>query len=71
MKENLFVNKFDKEFKNNEKVFYSKDNNITRNNEKVDVEIQLINNDNLQDRLLYYFFSISLFSIRILKAKLL
>ncbi|MGN1327857.1 MAG: Rpn family recombination-promoting nuclease/putative transposase [Clostridia bacterium] len=25
------------------------------NNEKVDVEIQLINNDNLQDRLLYYF----------------
>lgn len=37
MKENLFVNKFDKEFKNNEKVFYSKDNNITRNNEKVDV----------------------------------
>ena len=37
MKENLFLNKFDKECKNNEKVFYSKDNNITRNNEKVDV----------------------------------
>ncbi len=37
MRENLFVNKFDKEFKNNEKVFYSRGNNINREIEKVDV----------------------------------
>mgnify|MGYP005752244953 FL=1 len=30
MEKNLFVNKFDKEFKNNEKVFYSKNNSIDR-----------------------------------------
>ena len=41
MKENLFVNKFDKEFKNNEKVFYSKGSNITRSTEKVDVKKQI------------------------------
>ncbi len=37
MGENLFVNKFDKEFRNNEKVFYSRGNNINREFEKVDV----------------------------------
>ncbi len=37
MKDNLFVNKFDKEFRNNEKVFYSRGNNINREFEKVDV----------------------------------
>lgn len=37
MRENLFVNKFDKEFRNNEKVFYSRGNNINREIEKVDV----------------------------------
>lgn len=37
MEKNLFVNKFDKEFKNNEKVFYSKNNSIDRSVEKVDV----------------------------------
>ena len=37
MEKNLFVNKFDKEFKNNEKVFYSKINSIDRSIEKVDV----------------------------------
>lgn len=37
MGKNLFVNKFDKEFKNNEKVFYSKNNSIDRSIEKVDV----------------------------------
>lgn len=37
MEKNLFVNKFDKEFKNNEKVFYSKNNSIDRSIEKVDV----------------------------------
>ena len=37
MRENLFVNKFDKEFRNNEKVFYSRGNNINREFEKVDV----------------------------------
>lgn len=37
MKENLFVNKIDKEFRNNEKVFYSNGNNIERVPIKVDV----------------------------------
>ena len=37
MEKNLFDNKFDKEFKNNEKVFYSKNNSIDRSIEKVDV----------------------------------
>ena len=37
MEKNLFVNKFDKEFKNNEKVIYLKNNSIDRSIEKVDV----------------------------------
>lgn len=38
MKENLFVNKIDKEFRNNEKVFYSNSTNIERVPIKVDVK---------------------------------
>lgn len=37
MKDNLFVNKFDKEFRNNEKVFYSNGNNVDRIPRKIDV----------------------------------
>ncbi len=37
MRDNLFVNKFDKEFSNNERVYYSKGMDINKNIEKVDV----------------------------------
>lgn len=40
MKENLFVNKFDKEFRNNEKVYYSKDN-IEKLPSKIDVKKEI------------------------------
>lgn len=41
MKDNLFVNKFDKEFRNNEKVYYSKGNNIEKNPSKIDVKKEI------------------------------
>ena len=41
MKDNLFVNKFDKEFRNNEKVFYSNGNNVDRIPRKIDVRKEI------------------------------
>lgn len=41
MKDNLFVNKFDKEFRNNEKVYYSKGNNIEKKLSKIDVKKEI------------------------------
>jgi len=43
MKENLFINKYDKEFKNNESVFYSKNQNLDREviTETIDIRKKL------------------------------